>query len=75
MGRRRIAPLITNPATGWKSEVELHDSAGLPPGKNPGMHSLEGWVGPAAGLEVLEKREISCPYRNSSRGPPSPQVY
>jgi hypothetical protein len=74
-GRRRIAPLITNLATAWRSEVELHDSADSPPGKNPGMHSLEGWVGPAAGLEVLEKREISYPYRDSSPGPPSPQVY
>jgi len=49
-GRRRIAPLITNLVTGWRSEVELHDSADLPPGRNPGMHWLEGWVGPAAGL-------------------------
>jgi hypothetical protein len=38
---------------------ELHDPAALTPRKNSGTHRIRGWVGPRAGLEVLEKRKIS----------------
>lgn len=30
------------------------------------------WVGLAAGLDDLERRKISCPFRNSIPGSPSP---
>lgn len=30
-----------------------------------------GWVGNRAGLKVLEKRTVSCPYHESNRGPSS----
>lgn len=29
-------------------------------------HETGGWVGPSAGLDTLEKRQICCPYRESS---------
>jgi hypothetical protein len=29
-------------------------------------HCIGGWVGPTAGLDAVEKREISCLYRESS---------
>jgi hypothetical protein len=31
----------------------------------PGTHLVGGWLGPRAGLEVLENRNISCPCRES----------
>jgi len=30
-----------------------HTPASLPPGKAPGTHWIEGWVGPIVGLENL----------------------
>jgi hypothetical protein len=30
---------------------------------------MGGWVGPTAGVEVLEKRKISCPHRDLNSGP------
>jgi hypothetical protein len=40
---------------------QLHASAALPPEK----HCIGGWVGPRAGLDVMGKIKISCPYRES----------
>jgi hypothetical protein len=34
----------------------------------PGTHCIGGWVGPTAGLDTVEKRKISCPYRESDPG-------
>jgi hypothetical protein len=53
-------------------ERSIHALANLLPRKNCGIHSTQGWVGPRAGLGVLEKREISCFYRDSNPGPSSP---
>jgi hypothetical protein len=33
-----------------------------------GTHWIRGWVGPRAGLDEVENRKISCPYRESSPG-------
>jgi hypothetical protein len=39
---------------------QRHASAGFPLGKNsPGTNCIGGWVGPRAGLNVMEKRKIS----------------
>jgi hypothetical protein len=38
-----------------------------PMGKNGGTHWIWGWVGPRASMDVLEKREASCPSRNSTQ--------
>jgi hypothetical protein len=43
-----------------------------PRGRNPGVHWIEGWKGPRDSLDVLEKRKISCSYRDSSPGPSCP---
>jgi hypothetical protein len=37
----------------------------------PGVHCIGGWVGPRAGLDVVEKRIFSCPCPTPR--PPSPQ--
>jgi len=29
----------------------------------PGAYLTEGWAGHGAGLDTLEKQEISCPYQ------------
>jgi hypothetical protein len=29
---------------------------------------IEGWVGPRAGVNAVEKRKISCPYREPNPG-------
>jgi hypothetical protein len=40
---------------------ELHPSGG----KDPSNHGIEGWVGPKACLDDME-RQIYCPYRDSN---------
>jgi hypothetical protein len=38
---------------------QLYTPAALPLGKEPaGIHWIGGWVGPTAGLDTVEKREI-----------------
>ena len=37
----------------------LHVPTALPPRKDLSFYSVRGWVGPAAGLEALEARQIS----------------
>ena len=51
---------------------QLHALAALPPRKNSNVHLIGGWVGLTAGLEDLENRNISCPWRDSNPGPSSP---
>jgi hypothetical protein len=57
---------------------QLHASAALPSGERyPGTHWTGGWVGPTAGLDTVEWREISYPCResNPSRPPRSPSLH
>jgi hypothetical protein len=38
---------------------QLHAPAALPPWeRTPGIHSIGGWVGPRAGLDEVEKRNV-----------------
>jgi hypothetical protein len=37
----------------------------------PGTHYIGGWVGPGAGLDVVEKKEISCPCQESNPDRPA----
>ena len=37
---------------------QRHAPAALPPGKRPGTHCTEGWVGPMAGLDVCGKSRL-----------------
>jgi hypothetical protein len=51
---------------------ERHTPAALPPAKNPGTQSIGGYVGATKGLDVLERRKIPCPCRESICRPFSP---
>jgi len=45
---------------------QLYAPVILTPGKNAGTHWRGGSVVHRAGLDVLEKRKISCAYQNSN---------
>ena len=45
---------------------ELHAPTDLPPRKIPVTHSIGSWVSPRAILDVSEKRQISCRFRQSN---------
>jgi len=41
------------------------------PRKEPWYPYTKGWVGPRAGLDVLGKRKMPCPYQDLNPGPSS----
>jgi hypothetical protein len=45
---------------------QLHAPSALSQEKIPGSHSVEGWVGPRAGLDAAAKRKIPSPWRESN---------
>ena len=51
---------------------QLYVPAALTQGRNPGNDWIDGWVGPRAGLDVLEKRKVLYSYQDSNPGPSSP---
>jgi hypothetical protein len=60
--RRGIAPFILNLGTRWTWVVSIKTQPLYPPGQEKtSTHWKEGWVGPRAGLYILEKIKISCP--------------
>jgi hypothetical protein len=56
---------------------QLHARAVLPPGERaPNTHWLGGWVGPRAGLDVVEKTKIlHCREANPGHPARSPLLY
>jgi hypothetical protein len=57
-GSRGIAPLIFNV---MRENGKLHAPAGFIAGKNPGTHSIGGWVGSTASVGGFGKEKISRP--------------
>jgi len=55
-GSRGIAAFILNSGTRCRCVANFRPRSGT--------HWIGGWVGPTAGLDVLETRKISCPYWN-----------
>jgi len=41
--------------------------AALLSGKNPSIHRILGWLNPKAGLAILCKKKISCPFKDWNR--------
>jgi hypothetical protein len=68
---RVIAPLITVTLDGGKWSNSRPGRC--TPGRNPGTHWIWGWVGSRAGLDVWEKRRISCSCRDWNPRSPSPK--
>jgi hypothetical protein len=50
---------------------QLHAPAASPHRQSPGPHLTGGWMGSRAGLDAVEKRKISYPYRESNLGRPA----
>jgi len=67
-GSGGISPFILNLGTTWRCVVNFK-----PRPFYPSTHSTGVWVGKCAGLDVLEKRKISCPCRDSNPQPSNPQ--
>jgi hypothetical protein len=42
-----------------------------PRDRDRGTHYIGGWMGPGAGLDVIEERKICCSYQNSNPVSPS----
>jgi hypothetical protein len=68
MGSKDIVTLILNLGTKWRSLVNftlrlLYSRAKT---LSPGIHWIDGRVGPRAGLEVLEKKKLFVPGRNET---------
>jgi hypothetical protein len=51
-----------------EGSVQFQAPVTLPIEKEPGTHWIGNWIGPISGLDVLKKRKISCPYRESNPG-------
>jgi hypothetical protein len=52
----------------------LHAPVALHPGKespSPSIHSIGGWMGPRADLDVVSKRKITSPCRESNPDRPA----
>jgi hypothetical protein len=67
---RRAPPFILN--LGTRNTGSLYVPTVFPPGKNPGIHQIGGFLGFRACLDVLEKRKIRCFYQDSKSGPVKP---
>jgi hypothetical protein len=68
LGWRGIAPFTLDRGK-WLTSclTTLH------PGKNPSTHRIGNWVGPRAGLDIWDKRYISCTYWDLNPNPSSLQ--
>jgi hypothetical protein len=71
MRKWRYSSTIFDLGTRWRWVVSLTPQSLYPRGKIPGTHGIRGWVGPRAGLDDVERRNISCPCRDSNPGRPA----
>jgi hypothetical protein len=55
-----------------EGEWSTQNPTDFPQRKNAGTDGIGRWLGPIADVEVVEKKNLSCPYRNSN--PESPAM-
>jgi hypothetical protein len=71
-GSAGIAPRILTSAVDGGEWSDSPPDLFTPTEKDPGTHSIGGWVGPIAGLDAVAKEKISNPYRHSNSRLSSP---
>jgi hypothetical protein len=66
----KALPFLTSALDGSEWSASRHGR--FTPGDTaPGTHLIEGWVDLRAGLNAMEKTQISCPWRESKPGHPA----
>lgn len=63
-----VAPLLLKPGTSWRSVVNTCPGCFTPRETAPSTHQMGSWVGPTAGLDILEKRLIFWPCWDTNPG-------
>jgi hypothetical protein len=53
---------------------QLHPPVALPPGKEPLVHWIGGWMGPRAVVDAVVKKKIPSPRRESNPKTPIVQL-
>ena len=71
-GSRGIAPLILNLSARWRWVFNVTSRELYPRERTPGTIWIGRWMGPGAGLDVRERRKMSCTCRDAYPGPSSP---
>jgi hypothetical protein len=71
LGSGTIAPRILWPLHKMEVSGQLHAPAALHPGKKP-LHWIGSWVGLTAGLDMVTKRNVPSPRRESNPDRPAP---
>jgi len=62
---RSTTALIPNLGASWMWVVSISTPADLPRANSSGIQWLGDWVGTGGGLDVLNKRKVPCPCRES----------
>jgi hypothetical protein len=69
-GRRMLEWKCSSSILNLRPELkgQLHALASLPPGTVLGTHCIGGWMGPRAGLDVVEKRNLNLKTERGEQG-------
>ena len=73
-GFRGITPVILNLGARLKQVADFTLQPLYPLGNNYSPHRIGGWVGPIAGLDILEKKKICFCFWNLNPGPSTLQL-
>jgi hypothetical protein len=71
LGSRDIAPPFVSSALGGDEFSTSRPRRFIPGERAPDAQWIQGWVGPIVGLDAIEKRKKSCPFRESNPGRPA----
>jgi hypothetical protein len=75
-GSGSIAPPLLTSALDGCEWLASRPGRFIPGKREPGTHRIEGWVGPRARLDAMEKRKIlSCRKSNPDRPARNPLLY